>query len=55
VTALLPAAEHVLDLALDKATTLVRGGRLEEATRVLAVAISAADLIHTAEAETLDG
>ena len=46
MTALLPTAEHVLDVALERATLLIRDGHVEDAVRALAVGTAAADLIE---------
>lgn len=39
-------AEHTLEMALTRAETLVRAGRIPEAVRALEVAITAADFIE---------
>jgi hypothetical protein len=52
-TYLLPEAEHILDLALDRAEGLIREGRMTDAVRCLGVAVAAADLVHDSQVETL--
>jgi hypothetical protein len=46
MTTLLPTAEHVLELGIRRAITLVREGRGDDAMRTLLVAGSAAELIQ---------
>lgn len=52
MTRLLPSAEHVLELGVRRATTMIQDDRYPDALRALAVAGAAAELIQS-EAETL--
>ena len=53
MTHLTADAEHMLELALDKALEAIREGRREDAERTLTVATDAADLLQS-EMETLE-
>lgn len=51
---LLPAAEHLLDVAVYRAVKMLRAGaRVEEAAAYLVVHGTAADMLDTEERETL--